>query len=1395
MILTENSFYSSPSDMATLLGDKTRVADIFYTNFVGFIGLLKIKDSAALNSYIKQLGKLQISNMSDTNKDWSLCIKIAHDAGVINSVAANMATKFLALVKTGKVGHGQIQDNPIRDILKACRIQSHKPSVRLFQAISDFIDATDTLETTTVKLWKLSARSEMDGVAKEFREQITLGGYSSAFIHHQGMNGIATTPALPSVIQPTKQTSSIKAPGILPGSGAAKGSDSEYMSALLHVFKLKGGIHAYLDRFGFRQQFDVPRFKKAIMSPEFIVTHDYHIPWSEHPFIKWIKKHDAHAASEVVRILNDKDRQKSNIAHNVQVSNTAPPAPKVSVTIAPEVKKSEPLLTRDTVRELYLASTPQEFDAVCDKYNLPKVSSELANFLGSHKLAILSHLQTFSIPKPASEIFEFARVVSLLSSRMGNWNTGHLKYIPIIQNLKQAVDNKDEDSFFDIIKDFNVFDAINSTMSALTGTYSHIVLDLVNILAGDKPLSFYSRNFNRPFIRNSGNIWDSLFRQDMASSRADIVLGAMLSSISHRGNNLLTDAIDRNSITTEFTKLGIQSWVTHNTITLDKDSYEANCPAELDTLIKVIMDSGITKITIEKIDATKKNEMAFDFDLDNFVKYNHIFEREKAYNSLVKIYMADEKIPLLGLFSRLCVVSIMLKGIASGINVPSNFEDIKKWFFAQISKTDVGWDKGSFSSWNTSNFRFLDEYFDWLKSNNEVDGIKKIIPHLLSYGASEKKYFGEIWEEYPQFKDILLNHLKTRDLDGSKILEMTGNNFDEEVADIISANELYTYTMNLANTDDMLGVKKSLVFARKKYPAIFSSGADKIQPNYGDSRFQTCWFVLPSDPNFEQAKTTAAGCHIRTFGTLFTSKNGEKNIFSKVIKQENPELFDVWVNAKKKEASVSIVSAMDIGNYIDEDTHSSLLIEALNNIPPSELKAGLTFSNGSSSYFLSRASGIKSEKAKKEILLKFAPAMEVANVQDIKEKEQRDNINTSFCDLLMDVYTTDKKTANRVFGSMPRTTRNLMVKRQGEVDYIDFIKEDLYKHPIKPDFVLDQNRIRQLLKYNNIGIKISAAKHIVKTIDDIKDTVKQSITKVGALKISEPEHTTESIDRDTIRLNKTRNKNHGNVGVKVLKTYDVEFPGNKALQEAFRAQNPRDGTVKPVFHGTGTVAASMILRNGFTIISANDQSTVGRLLGNGIYFSNIINKASQYVGDKGGGITRQKGVRGYVFEMEAELGLSPKNYRAAGLGGDSIRSPEWAVFDPPSQLRIYKAYYVELTTFDEVKQIAAKYGETLNEETSLKSFDNFLFESREGMEVSTFLFKGESIPTSLTEYVSIEDYKPRKNVFLEPGADGTFVVIQHSNEIEPVVATIPNTAEWIGANPEEVKIFLDLIKN
>jgi len=286
---------------------------------------------------------------------------------------------------------------------------------------------------------------------------------------------------------------------------------------------------------------------------------------------------------------------------------------------------------------------------------------------------------------------------------------------------------------------------------------------------------------------------------------------------------------------------------------------------------------------------------------------------------------------------------------------------------------------------------------------------------------------------------------------------------------------------------------------------------------------------------------------------------------------------------------------------------------------------------------------------------------------------------------------------------------------------------------IQPFGTIDDKRMKIMLSMNDINFgslvtsSVGRRKRGEKWKDYFNRAKASNINSSSALGDELVTLANEDVTKITKLYNKSfRSGNHGDVYTKFNKVYtsSLKYPEF----DDFRKNNFGDGTITPAFHGTGGIAASMILRYGFKVIKSSDSSVVGRMLGSGIYFSNKLDKAMQYVSN--GGFGRSIGSKGYILEVDTTLGQldttrgSGPDYRAMGLGGDNIRSPEWCVRDPKKQLAVLKVYEVELSN----KRLYEQY---INEEKALKGFKNYL-EERSLMNMNTgvtsFTFRDGLLP-------------------------------------------------------------------
>lgn len=374
---------------------------------------------------------------------------------------------------------------------------------------------------------------------------------------------------------------------------------------------------------------------------------------------------------------------------------------------------------------------------------------------------------------------------------------------------------------------------------------------------------------------------------------------------------------------------------------------------------------------------------------------------------------------------------------------------------------------------------------------------------------------------------------------------------------------------------------------------------------------------------------------------------------------------------------------------------------------------------------------------------------------------------------VVELWSKDNAEGEAIFSSMPIEERRLVAKTVHSITFMNSTKAELVGDniPIKPLVDLTPERISQILKYNDIKVPRVTPVRDNTTLTELmaKNIVTDPINKLA---VTDEGKTEQELEEMSIEYDAFNRYKHGNIAVKMLRSFTVSIPVQEKGFADWVAKMNTEGTdpqiLRPMFHGTGSIAASMILRYGFKVINANDSSVVGRMLGDGIYFSNVLDKVSQYMSD--GGYSRGAGVKGYIFEMEVSLGKYQRDFKAAGPGTGydvgRVISPEWAVFNANEQTRIYKAY--ECVLIDKAKMDLLKSKHGINENTSvvgIRHFTNFINEAGPGGKMKNavvFIFMDGTIPVSKTKAVDFEDFdesKFGKHVKLDWSGSGPTVQI------------------------------------
>lgn len=340
--------------------------------------------------------------------------------------------------------------------------------------------------------------------------------------------------------------------------------------------------------------------------------------------------------------------------------------------------------------------------------------------------------------------------------------------------------------------------------------------------------------------------------------------------------------------------------------------------------------------------------------------------------------------------------------------------------------------------------------------------------------------------------------------------------------------------------------------------------------------------------------------------------------------------------------------------------------------------------------------------------------------------------------------------------------------------------------PIKPYEGMSLDRLREVMAYNNIQFPILPREQ-GESYSAFRERVKENAVNAKShdlyaeeIKISNAEK-----KRLTVEFESRNSHKHGTY-FEVLRAFDVNIPiqASEWVDFANEKAGKENKVMSPVYHGTGSIGASMILRYGFAVVESTDKSVVGRMLGDGIYFSDVVDKVAQYIGDVG--YSRGIGTKGFIFEMDAQLGEPWTDHQSAGVPNATYQkdvvSPEWAVFKPNGQLRIRRAYEVQLISKNDMMSIQQK------------ALSESFADSIRGKETANYVFMDGMIPLSKSVIKRFDELYRAGRGLIDVSAKGPMVVIR--NVEKGGTFYIKDTKEWMlnPANREQVRTYLTQIR-
>lgn len=317
-------------------------------------------------------------------------------------------------------------------------------------------------------------------------------------------------------------------------------------------------------------------------------------------------------------------------------------------------------------------------------------------------------------------------------------------------------------------------------------------------------------------------------------------------------------------------------------------------------------------------------------------------------------------------------------------------------------------------------------------------------------------------------------------------------------------------------------------------------------------------------------------------------------------------------------------------------------------------------------------------------------------------------------------------------------------------------------------------RMNEFLKYNDVDVA-AVGTIDVKRLEDFGQLSDKLNAVIPPLALTED--TSPSAKRQRIvELHKSNKYNHDPaLGLEVKRVFSVNLSGQRDRFDAWLTKNPTSKIVT-LYHGTGTYAAQFLLRYGFRIIKSTDGSVTGRMLGDGIYFADNINKSMLYMSNAG--YIRQAGQEGYVFKCKVALGQRPRDHREGYAERSSLVSNEWSIFST-DQIVIEEAYHGVSRREHEIQTLLVEAADQYSPS------------------VSSFMFMDGLIPLGndlLTDFDKLP--KLGAHVSIETSAKGPIVNIRHDKTVKPVDRCYRYGEElYAMARAKELKEFLALLHN
>ena len=412
---------------------------------------------------------------------------------------------------------------------------------------------------------------------------------------------------------------------------------------------------------------------------------------------------------------------------------------------------------------------------------------------------------------------------------------------------------------------------------------------------------------------------------------------------------------------------------------------------------------------------------------------------------------------------------------------------------------------------------------------------------------------------------------------------------------------------------------------------------------------------------------------------------------------------------------------------------------------------------------------------------------EILSLPSKIQKEYRESVVTEISTLFTNAEV--NKDTELAFSKFEKKTQKMLATNFAMAQFAGGAVDEINNNAvIKPRSVLPAKGALKVLKLNQVSIPSTSMLDLRTkrgqdlTLQMVKDAATNAAKtfRLEEQAIKPIKQSEEELEKLSVVYNRYNRYKHGGIAIKIRKVFDVSVQSQQIGWKEFLEESKQaieNGTYYhkfPQFHGTASLPASMILRYGFSVIDeklAREAGIkyAGRMLGDGIYSSNVLDKVSQYINDDAPtGVSRRRGVVGYIFEMDTQganwgrtCNVAGADFATGGTGefrGErgGLVSPEWAWKYANKQCKIKRCFEIELINKDEMDLLVSKHRDVM-EAIGFSSFREYMLSEAKASKLNTiknyasFTFMDNLVPVGNGKYVDLNE-EPESNLRLPANA-------------------------------------------